>query len=158
MASSLEVLAVAKLSFWDNKPTAILTVTTPQAAIANTTFTKIQFDTTVDDNWGGHSNTTNNSRYTCQVAGMYLVRGCAGWTANATGNRLVQIYVNGSAVSYAQTQHLAATASNNAMTEATSLVRLNVGDYVETWAFQGSGGSLSLIAAGTSMHVCFEHF
>jgi hypothetical protein len=72
-AALLDAQLYSGLTFLLNPPLATLTVTTPQAGIATgaAPSTAIAFDTTVTDTYGGHSNVTNNSRYTAQVAGTY---------------------------------------------------------------------------------------
>jgi hypothetical protein len=55
-------------------------------------------DSETVDNYGGHSTTTNTSRYTVQLAGTYQVFGSVAWTASATGDRRIQITQNGASV------------------------------------------------------------
>jgi hypothetical protein len=161
MASSLELKNAADLSFQRNVPMAVLTVTTVSGAnssIASGSFVAINFDTSLMDNYSGHSSTTNNSRYTAQVAGWYWVRACVSFSnANATGNRGVQLYVNGTAVAYVFTIVLAGTTANFCGYEASGPVFLNVGDYVEARAFQSSGSAIGLNAAGNNMSLYWMH-
>jgi hypothetical protein len=55
-------------------------------------------DSETIDNYGGHSTTTNTSRYTVQLAGTYQVFGSVAWTASSTGDRRLQITQNGASV------------------------------------------------------------
>jgi len=142
-------------------PLAILTVTTAQGAPASSAAANValQFDTTALDTYGGHSNVTNNTRYTAATgaAGWYLVRSAVCWNPNATGNRVMALYVNGSSQAGSQTQQPASTATNFTITEVISYVFLNAGDYVETWVGQNSGGTLAIVAAGTTMQARWVH-
>lgn len=152
------MLALAKLALYDSPPTAILTVTTVQAAFTSGTFTAVQFDTTVSDTWSGHSNVTNNSRYTAPMSGTYWVRAATRWANNVTGNRSLGFRVSGTNIAYAQTQEPAATGTDTTLIECTSILPVTAGQYIEVFAAQDSGGSLSLSAAGTSFQVAWLHF
>lgn len=147
------------VNFLTNPPFAVLTVTTPQSGPASSAAVNaaLQFDTEVTDTYGAHSTVTNNSRYTAVAAGWYAVRSAVCWTPNATGNRVMALYVNGVVVPYAQTQQPASTATNFTITEINSHVLMAAGDYLETWVGQNSGGALAIVAAGTTMQVRFSH-
>lgn len=152
MASTFELLALAQLNFLYYPPTAVVYQTATQS-IANGSLVPITMDTSSVDNYAGHSNVTNPSRYTAQVAGRYWVRGVVGWAANSNGNRITQIAVNGTGVPQGQQQVLTANNNNNDMTEAGQSVFLNVGDYVEVWGYQASGGALSTQTLLSSMQL-----
>lgn len=92
---------------------------------------------------GGHSTSSNTSRYTAQYAGWYLVGGGVGFAANATGQRAAVWAVNGALLNGSQVMEQATSASNNKVGARTKLVYLNVGDYVELHAQQTSGGNLN---------------
>lgn len=158
MASSLEVLALAKLSFWDNKPTANLFNTSNTIAIANNSFAAITWNTSLDDNWGAHSNVTNTSRYTVQVAGVYRFSGIFTTVANATGYRLIGWAQNGTEISNSRSYNPNPSGTViNSVVAPTLKLRLGVGDYVEMLVFQNSGAGLNT-ANGTVMDVEFSHF
>jgi hypothetical protein len=161
MASALELKNAADLSFQRNVPMAILTITTVSAGntnMASGSFVAVNFDTEQADNYAGHSNVTNNSRYTAQVAGWYWVRACVSFSnASATGNRGVWLYVNGSAVAYAFTIVASGATANFCGYEVNAPIFLNVGDYVEARAFQSSGSTLSLNAGGNNMSLYWMH-
>lgn len=82
------------------------------------------------------------TRLTAYTAGFYLASGLFAWAANATGIRIMKIYVNGGnpftgcGVPGSALAALAMTASG--------LVYLNEGDYLELIAYQTSGGSLTI--------------
>jgi hypothetical protein len=118
--------------------------TTTQAIASATGGTNvILLDSEDFDTDGGHSTTTNTSRYVCQTAGVYLCFGsvCLG-TGNGTGTRSAEILKNGGQINGASTQ-FGATASNGSTATGLVLVRLAVGDYVELSAWQNSGASQS---------------
>jgi len=128
------------LNFLLNPPFAIVTQATPQTVTSGAQ-PVITFDTTIIDTYGGHSNVTNNSRYTAQVAGWYQVTVTAAYAANATANRAVQTAKNGTIQTRGQEVLFTPTAANTATIQATSKISLVVGDYVEAIAFQNSGGN-----------------
>lgn len=144
------------INFLTNPPMAVLTQATAQT-YTNGVAAQITFDTTVADTYTGHSNTTNNSRYTAQVAGWYQVDGTVSWNNISGGDRTVAIWKNGSAVSYYGSGNPAASININPSESASGLVQLNVGDYVEIAAYQNSGGSIATHANGSSMAVFWVH-
>jgi hypothetical protein len=118
-------------------------------SLANNTWTSLSLNNTTTDPYAGHSDTTNNSRYTAQVAGWYEISGVAAFGANATGFRAAKCTVNGVAInaSNGYTGNNGAT-FNTATVTPTRIVFLNVGDYVEVQGFQNSGGALSTACLG----------
>ncbi|NUP53433.1 MAG: hypothetical protein HOW97_39855 [Catenulispora sp.] len=127
-------------------------------SIANTSLTAITMDSSVVDSYGGHSSITNNTRYTAQVGGYYLVIGQVGYAANASGNRLIELHKNGGGtLALGQGVGLAPTTANNGAVQVTALVLLSAGDYVEAYTYQTSGGSLSTIPSQTGMTVLWLH-
>ncbi|MFI2078458.1 hypothetical protein [Streptomyces triculaminicus] len=116
---------------------------TTAQSISNATFTSFTLDTEVVDSDGGHSTSTNTSRYTATVAGTYLVVGTAGWNGNATGYRRCRITLNGAAVPGAA---VGADATNSVLCGqcVTAIVVMNgTTDYVEVQGQQSSGGALA---------------
>ena len=79
--TSSEQVTAAKLNtdirdswnFFKAKPFCLLAKTADQSINVSTT-TAITWDVELKDSDGGHSNVTNNSRYTAQTAGWYSVR------------------------------------------------------------------------------------
>lgn len=128
-------------------------------SIANTSLTNIAIDTTIVDTYGGHSNTTNNSRYVCQAgaAGWYRITVSLGFTANAAGSRLIEIHKNGVAVKLIQSGNDSSRTDINAALQCTAVVQLAAGDYLEGCAYQTSGGALSTNPNNSGMTVIWEH-
>lgn len=143
------------LGFMLNPPCAILQQATAQS-VANTTATAVTFDAETLDTYGGHSITTNTSRYVAQVPGYYLVIGGVSYATNAAGNRLAQLEKNGT--TFAQQVFFTPTTANGASVQVSGVCYLNgTGDYVETWTYQTSGGALSTSAGSSSMSVLWIH-
>jgi hypothetical protein len=132
---------------WSQNPPLYAGIQTASQSIPNTAWTPLSLDTAQVDTYTGHSS-TNPSRYTCQTgaAGYYMACGVYAPIANSTGFRAVRLQTNGTAV-IAGASYL----PNNGSVEMgvvtpTKPFWLNVGDYVETAAWQSSGGAL-----GTSL-------
>lgn len=135
--------------FLMRKPAAMLRqVTTPQP-FASGSFVPVTFNAEdLDDDMdsvGGHSTSTNTSRYTARYPGWYLVGGGCSWSANATGRRGVRWAVNGTAINGSFVVIPAASANETAVAARAMLVPLNEGDYVELQAYQSSGVSLNSV-------------
>lgn len=124
-----------------NPPTAQLTRGT-DFAVATSTTTVVPWTTERSDSHNGHSTTVNPSRYTCQVAGMYMVTCSIPWEPNAAGAREMLFVVNG-ATGYAA-ERFAPGANVAVVGTSCHLIRLAVNDYVEVTVWQSSGGSLNV--------------
>lgn len=122
-------------------PIAVLRQTVAQT-LTNGTFTALTFTTEDIDTANGHSTSTNTSRYTCQVAGKYMLTGGVTFASNGTGARYARWRVNGADVSGGGTSMPGISGDQALLPARTVIVALNVGDYVELWAYQGSGGNL----------------
>ena len=113
-------------------------------SIPASTSTAITFDTEDIDYDNGHSITVNTSRYTAQTAGWYLACFMVAYSGNATGSRGAFLRLNGTTgVNGGAAVVQAAPATNATDVAGATLVYLNVGDYVEVTAIQGSGGSMN---------------
>lgn len=112
---------------------------TTAQSLANATWTSILLQTEVFDTHNGHSTTTNTSRYTAVVSGVYQVTGVVGFAANFTGTRGARIAKGGIAL---QSGGVFVAAGRGAVTP-TVFVALNIGEYVEVQGWQDSGGALS---------------
>jgi len=114
-------------------------------SISNATWTAVAFDAETIDTNTFHDNSTNNSRITIPSgkAGKYsfILRSNAGSYTGLTG---LYLYYNGSAVGYTQ-MLTEVTGSNLYQSNNTSVILdLAVGDYVQAYFYQGSGGSLNV--------------
>jgi hypothetical protein len=109
-------------------------------AFAASQYTPLKFDVTDVDTEGGHSNTVNNSRYVCQVAGWYWMEGFAAWTGvpgTDTVWAMASLNSNGSStpniVRSLQTRILYAT-NDFAAVGASGTLKMAVGDVLELYA------------------------
>lgn len=117
-------------------------------SLTNATNTAIAFDTNQVDNYSGHNTVTNNTRYTAQLAGRYLLFGRVGFVFNATGSRAVAFRINGGSVDLTtNTNTQPPTVTDGAGVMTSAMMFLNLNDYVEVMAFQRSGGALNTVSA-----------
>lgn len=155
------------LTFAFNKPIFnAVQASTTDTLTSGISWTSLNFKDSAgiyQDTYGGHSLTTNPSRYTAVVAGWYTVNGCATFgTTSTTGLRGVRIAKNGAAVQGMCCMFQAPTSTNvsPAIATPTRDVFLNVGDYIEVQALQNSGGNLSTIAGtdlSSGLYARFSH-
>lgn len=141
-------------ALWNSQVKGIIDWTTgpPRFSGYNTTSTApasgveyvVPLDSEDYDSEGGHSTTTNNTRYTVQVAGLYLVTAHLAFTANATGMRVLDLKVNGSIAPGGRVSSGVPTTSVSCAMCVAVHVQLNVGDYLEMSCTQYSGSALAL--------------
>lgn len=109
------------------------------AALGSATWYPMGLQSTTVDTDGGHSNVTNNTRYTCQVAGWYWVHGFSAWAnVGSQADLFTAIAVNGTIV-LGTGQALQKPGTDLGAASASGLVQLQVNDYVETWGRQDTG-------------------
>lgn len=112
-------------------------------AIADSTFTKLAFNSERYDYDTIHDTATNNSRLTCKTAGVYVISGSVSFASNTTGIRRVLILVNNT--TYIADQVFTPIAGGNETTVSISTqYALAVNDYVELQVYQTSTGSLNV--------------
>jgi hypothetical protein len=111
--------------------------------ISNATNTALTFDSERLDSDGYHSTTTNTSRITIPSgkAGKYYISCRSLGSTSASGYRIHYVYKNGSSV-----DGFSAAASNvdNNSYNSTTILDLAVGDYIEFYYRQNSGGSVTI--------------
>lgn len=152
MTSALyNTLGVNGLGFTMNPPVALVYQTATQS-LASATNIAITMDSSFLDTYGGHSNTTNTSRYVGQVPGYYAVYGVVAYANNTTGRRAATIGKNGSITvvngGFGIFQALGGTDISCA--QAFGIVQLNGStDYVEIYGNQGSGVAVSTVVGAT---------
>jgi hypothetical protein len=112
-------------------------------SVSDATWTALSIDTEIYDSDGGHSTSTNTTRYVVQVAGTYLITGTAAFAGNAVGNRAVRLAVNGTAIVGSFDKTLAATATHSSSRLSVAQAVCAVGDYIEVYGYQNSGGALN---------------
>lgn len=122
-------------------------------------FTAVAMDTTILDTDGQHSNSVNNSRVICQVAGWYSVSGAVGFSGSTIGARGAVLYKNGASLTQATGNINAASNVLHVATVGEFLIQMAVGDYVELYAFQNTGSALNSAIGGYSsyLYTRWEH-
>jgi hypothetical protein len=123
-------------------------------SIANNTDTVITFaGTDTFDTNGYHDPAVNNTRFTIPSGkgGYYLVTGNWGFASNATGNRECYFNLNGSFGFNGG--GIPAQPTSATVGTYSAIVNLSVGDYIEMYVNQTSGGALN---ANTSCLVSMQ--
>lgn len=120
-------------------------------SISTSSGTAVTFGAEDVDTAGGHSTSSNTSRYVAQVAGWYQVSGAVSFASNGTGRRGSWLAVNGSNVNGSEAIVHTSTTNVISVPGRTMLVQLGIGDYVELLAWQDSGGSINTAVSGTQM-------
>ncbi len=111
-------------------------------SIPNTGVTAVTFDSTLYDNASIHSNTSNNTRLTAPLAGLYDIVGEVVWESDPTGDRRLVIRRNG--VHNLAADFVAADPASQTAQEIVTQARLNAGDYVELFAGQSTASFLDV--------------
>lgn len=127
------------------KPVAELYTTATTALVVGTPLA-IAFTNEVIDRDNGHSTSTNTTRYTAQTAGWYYVFSNVIFSAVLGTNRYIYHTVN------AATYNGSLVASHSASAQIlsisnSSLMYLNVGDYVETYAATNTNCNLAAVGS-----------
>ena len=114
-------------------------------SIANGVWTKIAYNTELFDTNSNYDNATNY-RFTPTVSGYYQINANIFTSANATGLAFIAIYKNGTAYCYGNV----VPNSNGGYITINSLLNCNGStDYVEIYAYQNSGVSLTFGSNGS---------
>lgn len=110
----------------------------------------VPFDTELEDNDNMHAVGTNPSRVICQTPGMFKLAGASDWPSNATGTRRIDLRLNSGGSMGGGTFLALRSATPNAATGTAVLPEINmpyrfvnIGDYIEMFLTQTSGGSLT---------------
>lgn len=109
--------------------------------------TDLIFNQQIYDTEGYHDLVTNPERLTIPEDGFYVIDALARWADNTTGDRAVQIVLNG-VNSLAISRDEAGNGATRRLHVSTSYL-LNAGDYVTCAVFQNSGGNLDVQTAST---------
>ncbi|MFD9943191.1 hypothetical protein ACFWYW_14640 [Nonomuraea sp. NPDC059023] len=149
-----EVLSAAKmnaelrdaLAFLLAPPMAILRKTANQL-LPNGIHQTLTYETEDLDRDGGHSTTTNNTRYVAQTAGWHSLGAAAVFAANGSGWRDVMFQKNATSATR-QNRAVVAAIPGGAAQVAVAIsghMYLNVSDFVEVAVYQNSGGGLNVL-------------
>lgn len=112
-------------------------------SIPSSTVTAMSWTDEDEDLYSLHSTVSNQSRVVAPsgLAGIYLCHAQIEFAANATGTRSVFIEHNGTIIAQ---QVIDARSSGVTIVSVESSVKLAVGEYVEAFVSQTSGGSLNV--------------
>lgn len=129
-------------------------------SLVSGTGTAVTLDTEVLDTYGGHSTTTNTSRYTAQVAGTYLVWGGA-CVNGATSQTYIAAFIAKNGTEQPGSRGMLPANSSHTYTVPAVMVPvvMAVNDYVEIYV-QADGTSPTTHGGATqtsSMSVVFIH-
>lgn len=162
LSSSAENQLSAAISFLFNPPRARLRQTVAQSltsgAFAAITMDAEDFDLFPTGGSGGHSTSVNTSRFTAEFPGTYGFAGTVNFASSATGIRAARFGLNGAVIAASAVEANAITGNPIGVAVAFTAVTMVIGDYVELFGFQNSGGALNTSVAtadASSMSVYF---
>lgn len=118
------------------------------SSIPNATATQVPLNAEQWDTDGMHSLVSNLARLTVVTAGRYRIAGELVFEANGTGNRQVDLKINGSSGEIiSAAREPAPDGSLFSILHVEGEAELSVSDYVEMYAYQSSGGALNAIGS-----------
>lgn len=121
------------------------------AITASGAFTEVQFNT-AELTTGDVTANSTMSQFTLNRAGIWTMSFFAGFAANATGARDIQIRDSGTTV-YMEAADVVSSSSINSWISGSATEKFNAGQIVRAVAYQNSGGSLNLLTGSTfTMH------
>jgi len=112
-----------------------------QSTIGNGATTVLAFDSEHYDTASMHDTSTDNSRLTAPVTGIYAITASVAWASNPTGRRTIHLRRSGFASIAVDSR---AAFGDEVGTAIATLARLEAGDYVEVLIQQTSGSSLNI--------------
>lgn len=140
-AAKLNVDVRDGLNFLLAPPLAVLTKNVSQSFTSGS-FTAMTWPTEQVDRDGGHSTSTNTSRYTAQTAGYYTMHEWHEWSLDSTsGYRRTTFRTNGLTITHQDARPVPAILN---ISHVSGMVFLAVGDYVEVMVDQNSGVTLTI--------------
>lgn len=130
-------------------------------SVPNNTWTAITFDVedwdSDVDGTGGHSTSSNTSRYTARYPGWYFVSGGVGFAVNTTGQRGCRWSVNGVTQTAGASLWTASSAFESCIPARGKYLYLAISDYVELYGYQSSGGALNTdVGTGTGCNMAIR--
>ena len=133
------------LMFLNNKSCACNR--TVNQAIPDATWTNVIFDNEEWDTDSIHDNVTNPERLTCKTSGTYFVFTSANFSDNATGQRLALVRKNGT-IEIVKS-FCGMDTGGRWQNSISTMINLEVNDYLELRVFQNSGADLDLFGGDT---------
>jgi hypothetical protein len=114
-------------------------------SVANSTSTRLTFDSELFDTDTMHSTSVNTGRITITTAGRYTFSANLDWAPNATGSRQAYFIINNATVIPGQAHAANQEAGYSTyQSPAFGPYTLSAGDWVELEVRQNSGGALNL--------------
>lgn len=154
-AAQLNTQVVNAGNFWLNPPYADLYNAAGVTCGTSATYFLVPWDTEIEDSDNMHSTVTNPSRVICVTPGVYHIEHSTSWASNATGFRGSQFRLNsagavgtGTQLQFAFGLSIGAAAWGGGPRISWYYRFANIGDYMETFVDQTSGGSL-VMTGGT---------
>lgn len=129
--------------FFIDPPACSVFNSTAISAATSGTAVLLTADSEFFDNSSIHSTSSQTSRLTMATTGRYLTIATVAFQANATGNRQLDLYVNGVALPGGILIDNAGASNSTGLVMARA-PRLVAGDYIELKATQRSGGALDV--------------
>jgi hypothetical protein len=119
---------------------------TANQSISNSTVTALSFDSENFDTDGFHDNSTNNTRITIPAGkgGKYLFTYLVRFAGNNSGRRDLALQINGTQGANFMRVQVNSDSGLATIYNATCLLNLSAGDYVESIVIQTSGGALNV--------------
>lgn len=125
-------------------PAAVVTNTGDVSIPGDGSHNILSFDTNQVNIDGVHSTTTNSSRLTAPIDGLYEVHGQAKWGIGVSGGfRELEIYL-GAFAAREGVSEIPDTAGIGVVQDVSAFVHLHAGDYVILAARQTSGSAISI--------------
>jgi hypothetical protein len=140
-------------------PPRVYAYKTADGALANAAWNALNFNAESYDSHAAHDNATNNTRLVAPEAGLYTVKAHTRFAAHATGARGINIRKNANAVQTAGTDvfftYSLPSSGSVGYVFGSVDVQLAAGDYLESFAWQNSGGALNVLGGITESFMSF---
>lgn len=118
-------------------------------SISNATYSSISFDGEDWDNNNLHGG-TYPTRFYAPVSGKYRATSTVAFSGNTNGDRVIVFRKNGNANDRFGYQASRAAGGIQSVMTTTTTFDLSQGDFIETYAWQSSGGNLDIVAEGAA--------
>lgn len=146
-----EVLTAANMDAYCNNSFYGQFRQTVAQSITSGATTALTFTTGEDfDTESGHDAVTNNTRFTCQTAGVYELTGGFSFAGDTTGQRYGLWYKNGAVINGGSVRG-PGSANATILAMRSLLVTLAVSDYIELFVHQNTAGALLTLVSTDSM-------
>lgn len=125
-------------------------------SLANNTNNALSFNSERFDTDNIHNTVSNTARLTCNTAGNYLIGGSVAFAASAMGGRQINIFLNGvTTIALENTTNMGA--GTPTLMSISTVHYLSAGDYVQLFAYQGSGSALNVLASSAYSPEFYMH-